>query len=90
MNSKIAMFISMVLMLTSITIWSVSVLSAETMTTESPATPRLEAVDTSTTGVARRANEEAANEAVRSIQSDIRLDLDIRLIATMGQKLAAR
>ncbi len=90
MNSKIAMFISTVLMLASITIWSVSVLSAEPMTTETPAITPIEVVDTSTTGVARRANEEAANEAVRSIQSDIRLDLDIRLIATTGQKLAAR
>jgi hypothetical protein len=90
MNSKIAMFISLILMLGSITIWSVSELSAETMSTEILATPPAEAVDTSTTGVARRANEEAANEAVRSIQSDNRLDLDIRLIATAGEKLAAR
>jgi hypothetical protein len=90
MNSKTAMFVSLLLMMTSITIWSVSVLSAEPVAIESPTPRTTDAVSSSTSSLAGQAIEEAASEAALSIQSSNRLDLDIRLIGATELQLAAQ
>jgi hypothetical protein len=90
MNSKTAMFVSILLMMTSITIWSVSVLSAEPVAIETPTLRTTDAVSSSTSSLARQAIEEAASEAALSIQSSNRLDLDIRLIGATELQLAAK
>ncbi len=98
MNSKSAMVVSLVLMLASLTFWSISVLRAEPAVTvsavsaASTTTTRqtTESVDSATLRLANDANEEAASKAARSIQSSNRLDLDIRLISATELALAAR
>ncbi len=98
MNSKTAMVVSLVLMLASLTFWSISVLRAEPAVTvsavsaASTTTTRqtTESVDSATLRLANDANEEAASKAARSIQSSNRLDLDIRLISATELALAAR
>ena len=90
MNSKTAMFVSILLMMTSITIWSVSVLSAEPVEIEIRGPSTTDAVSSSTSTLAEQAIEEAASEAALSIQSSNRLDLDIRLIGATELQLAAQ
>ena len=90
MNSKTAMFVSILLMMASITIWSVSGLSAEPVEIETRGPNTTDAVSSSTSTLAGLAIEEAANEAALSIQSSNRLDLDIRLIGATELKLAAK
>lgn len=98
MNSKTAMVVSLVLMLASLTFWSISVLRAEPAVTvsavsaASTTTTRqtTESVDSATLRLANDATEEAASKAARSIQSSNRLDLDIRLISATELALAAR
>ncbi len=98
MNSKTAMVVSLVLMLASLTFWSISVLRAEPAVTvsavsaASTTTTRqtTESVDSATLRLANDANEEAASKAARSIQSSNRLDLDIRLISATELALTAR
>jgi len=90
MNSKTAMFVSIVLMMTSITIWSVSVPRAEPVEIETLTPPTTDAVSSSTSSRAGQAIEEAATEAALSIQSSNRLDLDIRLIGATELQLAAK
>jgi hypothetical protein len=90
MNSKTAMFVSILLMMTSVTIWSVSALRAEPVEIESPTPRTTDAVSSSTAALAGQAIEEAASEAALSIQSSNRLDLDIRLIGATELQLAAQ
>jgi hypothetical protein len=90
MNSKTAMFVSILLMMTSIMIWSVSVFSAEPVEIQTPTPRTSDAVSSSTSSLAGRAIEEAASEAALSIQSSNRLDLDIRLIGATELQLAAQ
>jgi hypothetical protein len=90
MNSKTAMFVSILLILASITIWSVSVPSEEPVEIKSPTPFTTGAVSSSPSIRAGQAIEAAANEAALSIQSSNRLDLDIRLIGGTELKLAAK
>ena len=90
MNSKTAMFVSMLMMLASFTFWSVSVLSAESVEIETPTPRATDAISSSTSSLAAQAIEDAANDAALSIQSSNRLDLDIRLIGATELQLAAK
>jgi hypothetical protein len=90
MNSKTAMFVSILMLLASITIWSVSVLSAEPVGIETPSPRTTDTASTSPSSIAAQAIEEAAIEAALSIQSSNRLDLDIRLIGATELQLAAK
>ena len=90
MNSKFAIITSTILMLVGIAFWSASRLTAIPVEAERSATPVVVALDTSTLRPAIVANEEAAREAAESIQSNNRLDLDIRLVGAAALQLAAK
>jgi len=86
MNSKLGTILSIVLMLVGILLFSVTVLAAEPVAAEAPATI---AVNT-TVRLAAIANEEAVREAARSIQTLSKLDLDIRLVGPTSVQTASQ
>ena len=86
MNSKLGTILSIVLTLIVIALFSVSVLAAEPVLTEAAT----DSTANLTVRLAAVANEEAVREAARSIQSDSKLDLDIRLVGPTSVQLASQ
>ncbi|NOX71060.1 MAG: hypothetical protein GXP15_17915 [Gammaproteobacteria bacterium] len=86
MNSKLGTILSIVLTLIVIALFSVSVLAAEPVSTEAAT----DSTANLTMRLAAVANEEAVREAARSIQSDSKLDLDIRLVGPTSVQLASQ
>lgn len=83
MNSKLGTIVSTVLMLAGITLWSVSVLAADNVSSL-PAS----ASQKDTRELAANANRAAANDAVVRIGAANRLDLDIELIGRTAVRIA--
>jgi len=87
MNSKFSTVVSLFLILVGIVLWSVSILTTEPTTNKTTVTDR---VTTPLASSAREPNEQAAQEAARSIREATRLDLDIRLVAAASIQMAAQ
>ncbi len=83
MNSKLGTTISTLLMLAGITLWSVSVMAADDVTSLPAATSQNE-----TRAVAENANRAAANDAALRIRAVTRLDLDIELVGRTSVRIA--
>ncbi len=83
MNSKLGTIVSTSLMLAGITLWSVSVLAADNVSSL-PAS----AAQKDTRELAADANRAAANDAVVRIGAANRLDLDIELIGRTAVSIA--
>ncbi|MEQ8208177.1 MAG: hypothetical protein RIA65_18530 [Woeseia sp.] len=83
MNSKLGTIVSTVLMLAGITLWSVSVLAADNVSSLSASASQKD-----TRELAADANRAAANDAVIRIGAANRLDLDIELIGRTAVKIA--
>lgn len=95
MNSKFALIVSTFLMLAAIVLWSVLTPAGETADSIPVAASSVTAssvTERAVTPVSRaaRANEQAAREAINSVKTDTRLDLDIRLVGATSVQLAAK
>lgn len=82
MNSRFGIFLSTVLMLASIALWSVTVLADDGSYAET-------AVRDKTRQSADDAHREAAADAVKRIREASKLDLDIELIGRTSRKTAS-
>ncbi len=86
MNSRTGQFVSILLMLALLLIWSRSILSAETEPTDTAANE----VERVSVQRAEDATAAAADEAVESLASDVKLDLEIELNGRRLVRLAAK
>ena len=80
--------VSTLIIIVGIVIWSATVLAAEPVSNETPASDT--SIRDSAARLATRSNEEAVREAARSIQTRNKLDLDIRLVGPTSVRLAAK
>lgn len=83
MNSKLGTFVSTVLMLIVVMLWSVSILADDNLSSETAAESRSE-----TRELAADANREAVDAAVDRIRETTRLDLDIELVGRTSVQIA--
>ena len=90
MNSKFALIVSTFLMLAAIVLWSVLTPAGETADSIPVAVSSVTERAITPVSRAARANEQAAREAIDSVKTDTRLDLDIRLVGATSLQLAAK
>jgi TRAP-type C4-dicarboxylate transport system substrate-binding protein len=81
MNSRLGVFLTTVLMLGGIALWSVTVLADEQV--EANSTVRAEARES-----AHNAHHEAAADAAKRIKASSKLDLDIELVGRTSTQVA--
>lgn len=90
MNSKIAMFVSLSMMLGAIMLWSLSTPAGQPVAAEPVYVPAVIEGESTLARLAREANDLAVDDAIRSVHANNKLDLDIRLVGATSLQVAAK